>query len=310
VTMSSDPGWPAVAPFALPVTVDEDEEGEWEYEYEESETEDFFFTLDLSCLPEEVRPRARPMVTGVAAETSVFARGSEVDAAAEHDDVQMDSTGGVEEGPVRSLTPTNSADEQDSADDEAEISRLQNQTQERSSGEGPGVARERQKEEQGQVTESIQVMALESENPILNYNGNIYSCRWASALGTDLFFANKADVTELEHMPLREFASFNLVGAGAARLIARPAELKPKKVAGLSHESQDHVLARNPIKVPVAPSASNFAKSQASFLERLDAIKAAHGEQDEVLHRTNYKPQKGLQNWLAQRRAQISTVAR
>ncbi|KAF2088645.1 hypothetical protein K490DRAFT_56038 [Saccharata proteae CBS 121410] len=45
----------------------------------------------------------------------------------------------------------------------------------------------------------IQILGLHDKNPIISYGGQIYTCEWASALGTDLFFKRRDDPNSIDN---------------------------------------------------------------------------------------------------------------
>ena len=134
-------------------------------------------------------------------------------------------------------------------------------------------------------TDRIQILELQGDNPIISFNGSVYSCHWAQGLGTDLYFAKKKSVSETEdeyqprsitNAPLHSLKSHDLLGLGAARLIAMPVELR-ERPASVAESVQHH------LKIPIPADADEPTKRQAAFLEQLAAIKARKGERDTVV---------------------------
>ncbi|EKG17634.1 Transcription factor TFIIIC tau55-related protein [Macrophomina phaseolina MS6] len=142
----------------------------------------------------------------------------------------------------------------------------------------------------------IQIVGLHGDDPIVSYQGQVYSCHWASTIGTDLFFA-RAPLPEDRDAriaePLRRLnGSFELIGASSARLVAKQARLRPKwnqKRVEQAQPGSSHSFARiqdaesvETIKFPVPEHATRAQKRQANFLEQLSAVKARLGEKDKV----------------------------
>lgn len=229
---------------------------EWEYEYSETETQDFYVTLDLTS-------RITPQQTKkgyVRLEHDIFADDGEADKGKDKDEQQ--------------------ASQQEATPDPAE----ENGTPRKEPTPEP--------EEQ----DRIQIVGLHDDNPIVSYQGQIYSCHWASTIGTDLFFARALPAEDREARiaePMRKLnGSFELIGASSARLVARQAKLRPKTSQEKVQQSQpgpSHSFApiQNPesmevVKFPVPEHASRAQKRQANFLEKLSAVKARLGEKDKV----------------------------
>lgn len=248
---------------------------EWEYEYSETETQvvheaaqnflveianiplqDFYVTLDLTS-------RITPQQTKkgyVRLEHDIFADDDEADKDKDDDEQQASQQEAtpdlVEENGTPHKEPTPEPEEQD----------------------------------------RIQIVGLHDDNPIVSYQGQIYSCHWASTIGTDLFFARALPAEDREARiaePMRKLnGCFELIGASSARLVARQAKLRPKTSQEKVQQPQpgpSHSFApiQNPesmevVKFPVPEHASRAQKRQANFLEKLSAVKARLGEKDKV----------------------------
>lgn len=141
---------------------------------------------------------------------------------------------------------------------------------------------------EGPKSEGIQILDLHGSNPIISYDGRVHSCKWASSLGTDMFFA-KRDEGKPEKC-LRSFQNFDLLGMGAARLIATNAQLTTKRSRldprnSVSTELEPDTQLSRPekiLKIDVPDSADPIRRDQADFLERLSQIKAERNEHDKV----------------------------
>ncbi|KAI9841575.1 MAG: hypothetical protein M1837_000621 [Sclerophora amabilis] len=131
----------------------------------------------------------------------------------------------------------------------------------------------------------IQILDLHSPNPIISFENRIYSCQWASNLGTELLFTSPASQPDLPK--LRSTSKFDLLAASSFRLTSTPAQLIARNDApknGNEDTSQGAGADQpgNPIRIPVGPRANRARRDQARFLERLMAVKDAQGETDEV----------------------------
>jgi hypothetical protein len=129
----------------------------------------------------------------------------------------------------------------------------------------------------------LQVLELHSANPIISYNGQHYSCQWASNVGTELLFmAHDRDST----IPvLRNLhGGVDLLAANSARIISNKLELEPRK----RKRSPERAFVRGSniphtkYLIPVGVGAAPRRKDQAVFLERLIGMKTEKGETDNV----------------------------
>jgi hypothetical protein len=133
---------------------------------------------------------------------------------------------------------------------------------------------------------NLELLELHSSNPIITVDGAIYSCHWAQELGTNLYFAKKEQQPDGEYhaansphaatVPLRSLHhEHDLLGLGAIKLVALPAELRPKPAQPPSQ------LASTSLSLP--PDAPESKKRQAAFLEQLAALKRQKGDRDAVI---------------------------
>lgn len=136
---------------------------------------------------------------------------------------------------------------------------------------------------QANLQKEIQIVDLHSDNPLITYNGNAYSCRWASHVGTELLFkAHERDST----IPiLRKLnGGVDLLAVNQARIISDPLELQPRK----RKRSPERAFVRGShiphtkYLIPIGAHASARRKDQAVFLERMINMKVEMGETDAV----------------------------
>ncbi|OJD32644.1 transcription factor tfiiic tau55-related protein [Diplodia corticola] len=142
----------------------------------------------------------------------------------------------------------------------------------------------------------IQIVGLEDDNPIVSYQGHIYSCQWASTIGTDLLFTRAVAPEDGEDQaaePLRKLGTFDLLGASSARLVATTARLRPRigprgptqpQPAPAAHPFApiENTDSTEVVKFPLPEYATRAQRRQATFLEQLSAIKTRLGEKDKV----------------------------
>ncbi|KAI9812587.1 MAG: transport between ER and Golgi ATPase protein [Pycnora praestabilis] len=171
----------------------------------------------------------------------------------------------------------------------------------------------------------FQILDLHTPNPIVSYQKHIYSCHWSSTIGTDLLFTKASSPSsphDAKTLPaLRSTQEWDLLAATQLKLVATPAKLVPKSIAGHNRAQQSkqasaaQPLARVtepsttglnsqsgitvpasssdvttatrdtndlPTKIPVGKNASAARHNQVHFLEQLIAVKKRKGEEDEV----------------------------
>ncbi|KAL8998999.1 MAG: hypothetical protein Q9188_005982 [Gyalolechia gomerana] len=265
------------------------EESDWEYEYDETETESFYVTVDVSSSSLHTRaPKRDPQPEGT-------------DAAPpnEHQQQEAENREALSVDPAfRNHDPSSSAD----------------------------------------ALDRIQILDLHTPNPLISYNNRIYACSWGSTIGTDIFLTSPTALSaippETQITPLKTLPKVSILGTSCIQLTARPVTITPKTDIPQTQahpqtppaDTQPPVPSTNdsgdapaqpppstspkptleqpyppyPFKIPLNATAPNSTRKQASFLESLQAIKAAKGETDRVtVHSTKSHQSYG---WRARRR--------
>ena len=145
----------------------------------------------------------------------------------------------------------------------------------------------------------IQILDLQSSNPIISYQNQIYSCEWTSTIGTDVILSTPDP--QFPHPILKEEPGVSVVATTGIKLFGRPAKISSRPSASteiarpqastsalkspvtVAADSQaPPVETPKPVKIPTSLGSSKARENQARFLERLITIKAAKGEKDEV----------------------------
>jgi len=249
---------------AVPLQTHGESEGathsEWEYEYDPNETEDFYFTLDLTTHVPDAQNSKESSRNG-----KVNGRGKQV---AEH--AALDSRSSATPG--RQFTS-----------DAIENGELED-------------SNERSK------TGKLQFLNLHTREPLIRLDDGVYSCYWMTDLGTQ-FYVSRPGVAE---NPLRPGNVLDVIGISQVRLIGKPVTLTPLgEEGGKDSEGTLKTSAINVEDVGLdsqrpAPTPSDFSTlrpgqpiiiprdrikdeamgAQASFLERLSAVKLKKGEND------------------------------
>lgn len=158
----------------------------------------------------------------------------------------------------------------------------------------------------------IQILDLHTQNPLISYQNQMYSCEWTSTLGTDLLFTTP--LSDFPHPVLREKPNVSLLATSSIKLMGRPAQIAARHNTEERAQSSTPVPENStasakttmpekatPFKIPLGATPSRARQTQASFLERIIAIKAKKGEKDNVTIYTQ-KVNQGS-GWRSQRRA-------
>ncbi|KAL9134079.1 MAG: hypothetical protein Q9175_004741 [Cornicularia normoerica] len=262
----------------------EEEDLEWEYEYHETETESFYVTLDISSAVDYKNPRTKkkkpdppppkfPQPTTSIAPTSPVAQ--------ENADPSQPAETPIPETPAP-----------------MEIDQILGPPEEDPSLSVP--------------KDRIQILDLHTQNPLISYQNQMYSCEWTSTLGTDLLLTTPTP--DFSHPVLREKPNVSVLAASSIKLMCRPAQIANRHSAEESAlpstpAPESPIASPNtvgpekatPVKIPLGATPSRARQNQANFLERLIAIKAQKGEKDSVTIHTQ-KVNQGT-GWRSQRKA-------
>lgn len=128
----------------------------------------------------------------------------------------------------------------------------------------------------------IQIMDLHSENPVVSYRNQIFTCSWYDLLGTDLVFAFPDECHDIPR--LREDDGFDLISASRVKLMGQKANLiSASKEKASRRPAQPQQQSSADVMLPTT--------NQGRFLQRLMDAKERKGETDTV--RTVF-PQKSV----------------
>ena len=137
----------------------------------------------------------------------------------------------------------------------------------------------------------VQILGLHSRNPIVAYRGTIYSCKWASNIGTELLFIEhdpNSVLPVLRNLP----GQVDLLAASSTRIMSSIIDVESKAQSAAPPQPKRRKVAKGKdptLVIPVGMHASDKRKSQARFLQRLMEIKEERGEKDEVTVYTQKK---------------------
>lgn len=168
-------------------------------------------------------------------------------------------------------------DNQDKDDDEEGIRNSQTPQAQTPAPEIPAP------EEERPALSQVQILDLHTSNPIVSYEGVVYSCQWARNIGTELLFTPhdpSSNLPVLRNLP----GDVDLLAASSARLVSNVLELKPKAAPLVAKRSEKLPRKRknSNTEILIGPHSREKRKSQAQFLEKLINIKAKRGEEDLV----------------------------
>ncbi|OBT48493.1 hypothetical protein VE00_01359 [Pseudogymnoascus sp. WSF 3629] len=239
-----------------------DDSDEWEYEYSTTETETFYLTLDLTTpsIPTS-RPRATAPPSGRASAKTKWINpglgrhkrqlGHAPTISLGDKDKEGEEAVPVESADEEPQSPTNDASLHDENEPE--------------SNESPG--------------QKIQILHLESDNPLISYRDHTFTCRWTKNIGSELLFTPDDDTDDplpaLRHLP----GGVALLASCSARLTSATATVVP-----VTHATPLSLAPyeEGPLVESVSVAASTERRNQARFLERLMGIKERKAEDDEV----------------------------
>ncbi|KAL5348829.1 hypothetical protein ACLOAV_006251 [Pseudogymnoascus australis] len=243
-----------------------DDSGEWEYEYSTTETETFYLTLDLTTpsIPTS-RPQSTAPPSGRASTKTKWINPGlgrhkrQLGRAPTISLGDKDKEGGGEEvtNPIESgdeepQSPTNGTPQHDD---------------------------ENEPETNEPPEPKIQILHLESDNPLISYRDHTFTCRWTKNIGSELLFTFSEDTDNplpaLRHLP----GGVALLAACSARLTSATATVVP-----VTHTTPLSLAPyeEGPLVESVSMAASTERRNQARFLERLMGIKERKAEDDEV----------------------------
>ena len=75
--------------------------------------------------------------------------------------------------------------------------------------------------------DKIQILDLHSRNPLISFQGQIYSCAWATTIGTDVLLTHPSSGVPFE--PELKLKGVNVLSATGIKLLGTPVQLVPKR---------------------------------------------------------------------------------
>ncbi|KAF2268410.1 hypothetical protein CC78DRAFT_575881 [Lojkania enalia] len=124
----------------------------------------------------------------------------------------------------------------------------------------------------------LEVIGLHTPNPLIMYDGQFLSCKWASAIGTDMFFVKPPPDTESGEHPLRALPFVDLLGMSSTKLMATTARLRPRDEV-LDQVNNGEELSPETIDVSRdRPAIEETRVAPTGFLQRLNRAKVKRGD--------------------------------
>ncbi|KAE9966070.1 hypothetical protein EG328_009195 [Venturia inaequalis] len=229
---------------------------EWEYEYHEKETEDFYVILDIPAGKKVVNP----------ATVDLFAPMPQTDPKKP----KKPRSAGIGKGRGRGSRTRGGADAAAPVElHSAETAATQNDSGDDEPATAPPVQQPAQTNK-GRVEPlptEFQLMDLDSDNPIISYGGTLYSCQWATSIGSDLLFKKRPSEVDTNQQVLHSFEEYDLIAISAAKLIASPAAFQRRQPTSATVTHVDKTKYDSETKA-----------LQADFIKRLADLKTQMGQ--------------------------------
>lgn len=136
----------------------------------------------------------------------------------------------------------------------------------------------------------VQILDLHTSNPLVAYDGHVYSCQWAENIGTEMLFKrhDPKDNTIPGIRPLP--GGVDLIAMSTARIVSQSMAVKRMSEIEAPRPSKRPQGNVKSLKISVGNQALPKRKEQAAFLQRLAEIKERRGEEDRVTIHTKARP--------------------
>lgn len=131
----------------------------------------------------------------------------------------------------------------------------------------------------------VQMLDIDTANPVVAYQGQIYSCNWLDLLGTTMFFS-KPQQTTIE--PQVSHNDLDLLGTSRIKLVGTAAKVTPNQQSASGKQPERPGQSLGTIRSSNAKTNADLRK-QANFLDQLMTVKKNRGEVDNVRVAMNEK---------------------
>lgn len=127
----------------------------------------------------------------------------------------------------------------------------------------------------------VQILDLNSANPIISYQGQVFSCTWNDVVGTNMFFTPPGESNPVD--TIRSTNDYDLIALSRIKLAGQLAKVTVKKVT--RETEQDAHATNDPasdksLTYELQDHGSRNKAKQASFLQKLMEAKQRRGETD------------------------------
>ena len=138
----------------------------------------------------------------------------------------------------------------------------------------------------------MQIIGLHTSNPLVMYNDQLLSCKWAATIGTDMFFAKPSAEAEPSDRPLRSLPALDLLAISSVKLTANAAVLQPRESLsapaqgdqGQMGDAMDWSESVPPtLQETPNPPVETTPSAPTSFLAKLNEAKAKRGENTRLI---------------------------
>ncbi|KIX03716.1 uncharacterized protein Z518_07269 [Rhinocladiella mackenziei CBS 650.93] len=232
-------------------------EDEFEYEYHDTEKETFLVDIDLSSLNSVVQPNVPGAPKPVIPAKRIH--DNSVPQAPDRDDHSPDPAERAEEetSPAQAPPDTPSQEVEDDDDDSARP-----------------------------FPSQVQILDLNTTNPMISYMDQVYSCTWTDMVGTNMFFTHPGLLDTIEI--LQSTDDYDLIGMSRIKLVGDRVQVSKKKGskkadvdAPAEHDEPPEGRSLGNLN-GTNPATNMQIKKQAAFLEKLMDIKQQRGGSDIV----------------------------
>lgn len=141
---------------------------------------------------------------------------------------------------------------------------------------------------------NVQILGLSSNNPIISYLDQVYSCTWTDMVGTNMFFTNPGLINPAAALQATD--DYDLIGMSRIKLVGDRAAITRKAGSKRQGQPTDARAEEQPpeedINEPAGRSLGSLTrnnakvnvhiKKQATFLKKLMDLKRQRGEGDLV----------------------------
>lgn len=137
---------------------------------------------------------------------------------------------------------------------------------------------------------NVQILDLHTFNPLVAYDGHVYSCQWAENVGTEMLF-KPHDPKDNSLPGIRTLpGGVDLIAMSSARIVSQSMQVKRMSEVEAPRPSKRPQGNMKSLKIQVGNQALQTRKDKATFLQKLAEMKERRGEEDLVTIHTKARP--------------------